>query len=255
MTDVTNMSSMSATRIALIYPELLGTYGDGGNAVVLARRLRWRGLQAEIVEVPAGEAVPAGCDVYLLGGGEDEPQVLAADGLRRNNALLRAAEAGAAILAVCAGYQVLGASFPAGKGVHDGLGLLDVETRRSFEPPDAPVPPRAVGDIVVEPFAELGLPLLFGYENHGGRTRPLPGGRGRPLGRVRLGLGDGTASGTDGWVDRHVVATYLHGPVLAQNPALADLLLTWVHGTLPPLDAPAEVQVLRSARARALDIA
>nr|MDT0665216.1 hypothetical protein [Micromonospora sp. DSM 115978] len=158
MTNVTRPPTESATRIALIYPELLGTYGDGGNAVVLAQRLRWRGLQAEIVEVPAGEAVPAGCDVYLLGGGEDEPQVLAADGLKQNNALAQAADAGAAILAVCAGYQVLGASFPTAKGVHDGLGLLDVETRRSFEPPEAPVPPRAVGDIVVEPFPELGLP-------------------------------------------------------------------------------------------------
>jgi CobQ-like glutamine amidotransferase family enzyme len=249
------VTNESATRIALIYPELLGTYGDGGNAVVLAQRLRWRGLPAEVVEVPAGEAVPAGCDVYLLGGGEDEPQVLAADGLRRNGALLHAAEAGAAILAVCAGYQVLGASFPAGEGVHDGLGLLDVETRRSFDPPGAPVPPRAVGDVVVEPFPEFGLPLIFGYENHGGRTRPLPGGRGRPLGKVRRGVGDGMSAGTDGVVDRHVVATYLHGPVLAQNPALADLLLTWVHGSLPPLDAPAEVAVLRAARARVLDVA
>ncbi|OAA25647.1 hypothetical protein UG55_102182 [Frankia sp. EI5c] len=243
----------SATRIALIYPELLGTYGDGGNAIVLAQRLRWRGLRAEIVEVPAGEVVPSDCDIYLLGGGEDEPQVLAADGMRRNRSLVRAVSGGAAVLAVCAGYQVIGTNFPAGEGrLHDGVNLIDVETRRSFDPPDAPVPPRAVGDIVVEPSPELGLPTLYGYENHGGRTRALPGASGIPLGSVRVGVGNGTPDRTDGLVDGRVIGTYLHGPVLAQNPALADLLLTWVHGPLAPLDGPREVGVLREARARAL---
>jgi CobQ-like glutamine amidotransferase family enzyme len=245
----------SATRIALIYPELLGTYGDGGNAIVLRERLRWRGLSAEVVSVPAGEPIPAGCDLYLLGGGEDEPQTLAAEGLRRNNAIQRAVEGGAVVLAVCAGYQVIGQSFPAGGKIYDGLGLVGVETRRSFDPPDAPVPPRVVGDIALEPHPSLRLPTVLGYENHGGRTRPLPGARGVPFGKVLVGLGNGIDEGTDGMVDRTVIGTYLHGPVLAQNPALADLLLTWVHGPLPPLSGPPEVEALRAARVRALQLA
>jgi lipid II isoglutaminyl synthase (glutamine-hydrolysing) len=250
------MSGESATRIALVYPELLGTYGDGGNATVLERRLRWRGLPAEIVSVPAGEPVPADCDVYLLGGGEDEPQVLACESMRRSGGLRRAVSAGAVLLAVCAGYQVIGESFPGSDGQqHEGLGLIDVETRRSFDPPGSPVPPRIVGDIVVDPDDDLGLPPLFGYENHGGRTRPLPGGHGRPLGQVLRGAGNGIPEGTDGIIDGRVVGTYLHGPLLAQNPALADLLLTWVHGTLPALNGPPETDILRAARARALDVA
>lgn len=250
------MTGESTIRIALVYPELLGTYGDGGNAMVLARRLRWRRLPVEVVPVPAGEPVPQGCDIYLLGGGEDEPQVLAAVGLRRDRSLDRAAAAGAVILAVCAGYQVLGHTFPGADGaLHDGLGLLDVETRRSFDPPDQPVPPRAVGDLVVDPDRTLGLPVLLGYENHGGRTARVRGGRGRPLGTVRSGVGNGTPDRSDGVIDGRVVATYLHGPVLAQNPAFADLLLTWVHGGLPVLHGPAEAQILRKARMRALDVA
>jgi CobQ-like glutamine amidotransferase family enzyme len=245
----------STTRIALIYPELLGTYGDGGNAIVLSQRLRWRGLSAEIVSVPAGEPVPAGCDIYLLGGGEDEPQTLAAEGLQRGGAIARAVSGGAAVLAVCAGYQVIGASFPAGGKIYDGLGLLGVETRRSFDPPDAPLPPRVVGDIVLDPDPSLRLPTVLGYENHGGRTRPLPGARGVPFGRVRLGLGNGIADGTDGLVDGTVLGTYLHGPLLAQNPAVADLLLSWVHGSLAPLPGPPEVDALRAARLRALQVA
>jgi CobQ-like glutamine amidotransferase family enzyme len=245
----------SATRIALIYPELLGTYGDGGNAIVLRERLRWRGLSAEVVSVPAGEPIPAGCDLYLLGGGEDEPQTLAAEGLRRNNAIQRAVEGGAVVLAVCAGYQVIGQSFPAGGKIHDGLGLVGVETRRSFDRPDAPVPPRVVGDIALDPHPSLRLPTVLGYENHAGRTRPVPGARGVPFGKVLVGLGNGIEEGTDGMVDGTVIGTYLHGPVLAQNPALADLLLTWVHGPLPPLSGPPEVEALRAARVRALQLA
>jgi CobQ-like glutamine amidotransferase family enzyme len=245
----------SATRIALIYPELLGTYGDGGNAIVLAQRLRWRGLQAEIVNVPAGEPVPDSCDVYLLGGGEDEPQVLAAEGLRQNTAIARAVTGGAVVLAVCAGYQVIGESFPSDGKVFSGLHLLDIETRRSFEPPNVADPPRAVGDIVVDPHPSLELPVLLGYENHGGRTRPLPGARGIPLGTVRRGIGNGIPDHTDGIVSGRVIGTYLHGPVLAQNPDLADLMLSWVHGRLRPLDRPRECGALRAARIRALDAA
>ena len=44
-------ASESAVRVGLVYPELLGTYGDRGNAVVLVQRLRWRGHAAELVEV------------------------------------------------------------------------------------------------------------------------------------------------------------------------------------------------------------
>ncbi len=245
----------SATRIALVYPELLGTYGDGGNALVLATRLRWRGLEAEVVSVPAGASVPEQCDVYLLGGGEDEPQVLAVDGLREGAAMARAVDAGAVVLAVCAGFQIVGQSFPGSDGrLYDGVGLLPVETRRSFAGPGEPVPPRAVGDIVVDVDPDLGIPALLGYENHGGRTRPLEGAAGQPLGTVRQGIGNGTSDRAEGWVVGRVLATYLHGPVLAQNPALADHLLRLVHPDLPDLDGPEDTEVLRRARLRALGV-
>ncbi|HSP38198.1 MAG TPA: glutamine amidotransferase [Frankiaceae bacterium] len=258
--EPTASGSPSATRIALVYPELLGTYGDGGNALVLSQRLRWRGLDAEVVSVPAGEPVPTSCDIYLLGGGEDEPQVLAAEGMRRGSSLLRAVEGGAMVFAVCAGFQIVGETFLGADGKqHDGVGLLGLETRRTFGGAGEPTPPRAVGDIVVEPEPEFGLPLLLGYENHGGRTRPTPDAPGRRLGVVRKGIGNGTPDRAEGHVadvgQGRVLATYLHGPVLAQNPALADLLLRWVQPDLPELAGPAEAERLRSVRLRALDVA
>jgi CobQ-like glutamine amidotransferase family enzyme len=54
-------------RIALVYPELLGTYGDGGNALVLGERARRRGIEVEVLSVAIGDDVPD-ASLYLLGG-------------------------------------------------------------------------------------------------------------------------------------------------------------------------------------------
>jgi CobQ-like glutamine amidotransferase family enzyme len=229
--------------IALVYPDLLGTYGDGGNAVILAQRLRWRGIAAEIVEVRAGQPLPASCDLYVLGGGEDAPQALAADQLALDRPLHRAVEGGAVVLAVCAGLQVLGHSFLISGGrERPGLGLLDCATGRTTGT-------RAVGEIVVEPDPALGLPTLSGYENHGGVTDLGP--TGQPLGSVVAGIGNGDGTGREGIVSGKVLGTYLHGPVLARNPALADLLLGWAVGPLAPLD-DTEAETLRAERLSAV---
>ena len=225
--------------IALLYPELLGTYGDGGNAMVLVQRLRWRGIPAEIVDVTAGEPIPRSCHIYLMGGGEDGPQALAVRELRASRALKSAVDGGAAVLAVCAGYQLLGRQFlgPDGRP-HAGLGLLDCATDRG---PGA----RRVGELVVEPEESFALPTLTGYENHAGITDLGPAVE--PLGRVVVGHGNDHGDGTEGAVSGRIVGTYLHGPVLARNPALADLLLSWVVGEVAPLEDP-EVEALREER-------
>jgi len=233
----------SAVRVALLFPDLLGTYGDGGNALVLTRRLSWRGLAVETVVVAAGEVVPDSCDLYVLGGGEDGPQVEATRELEAQGGLHRAVDQGASVLAVCAGMQILGHRFPdIGGTPRPGLGLLDCETVRV----DAP---RAVGELLVTPDADWGLPLLTGFENHGGRTRLGP--TARRLGAVEVGEGNG--SGDEGVVNGKVLGTYLHGPVLARNPALADLVLGWVVGEpLAPLpEADADAEALRRVRIRA----
>jgi CobQ-like glutamine amidotransferase family enzyme len=236
----------STLRIGLVYPELLGTYGDRGNAVVLVQRAVWRGIGAEVVEVPAGAAVPDSLDVYLLGGGEDDAQHAAAAGLRDSKAaLVRAHAGGAVVLAVCAGFQLVGHRYCAADGsLIDGIGLLDAETPAGQG--------RLIGEVVVEPrasehWAGDPLPQLSGFENHGGRTVLGPGVE--PLGRVVAGV-DGDTGRVDGALAARLVCTYLHGPVLPRNPALADRLLTWVLGELPPLDTELEDR-LRAERLHA----
>ena len=233
------MAEVSAVRIALVYPDLLGTYGDSGNAIILSERLRWRGYDADVVAITAGEQVPDSCDLYVLGGGEDLPQVLAASQLGAGRPLHRAVQHGAAVLAVCAGLQILGNSFAGTDGrEHPGLGLLDCRTRLGRR--------RAVGELVVEPDTGLDLPTLTGYENHGGVTGLGPDAR--PTGMVRTGVGNG--DGTDGVVAGCIWATYMHGPVLARNPLLADRILASVGGSLAPLDDH-ESEALRAERLRA----
>ena len=143
--------------VAVVFPELLGTYGDGGNVTVLRQRLLWRGVAPEFVTVGLADPVPSGCDLYLLGGGEDDAQAHALAALRRSPGLTVAVEGGATVLAVCAGLQMLGSSITGRDGtVQDGLGLLDADTSHRAT--------RAVGDVVATASPELGLGQLDGGE-------------------------------------------------------------------------------------------
>jgi CobQ-like glutamine amidotransferase family enzyme len=230
---------MRPLRLVWVYPDLLSTYGDRGNLLVLERRARLRGLPVEVAEVHADQPVPRDGDIYLMGGGEDLPQTLATRRLQADGGLREAVSRGAVLFAVCAGYQMLGVEFGGADDVPvAGLGLLDIRSGRGEQ--------RAVGEIVAEVDPALNVPTLTGFENHQGITRLGP--RARPLARTTLGTGNG--DGTEGAYAGRVLGTYLHGPVLVRNPGLADLLLAWAAGQLPPLQAADEewTQRLREQR-------
>ena len=225
-------------RIGLVLPDVMGTYGDGGNAVVLRQRLRLRGIAAEIVELTLADPVPDSLDFYTLGGAEDYAQRLATRHLLRHRGLQRAVDRGAPVLAVCAAIQVLGHWYETSAGERvEGVGLLDVTT--------SPQPARTIGEVVSTPLVDGLTEPLTGFENHRGGT--VLGAGARPLGAVVTGAGNRLGDGFDGAVQGSVVATYLHGPCLARNPELADFLLSRVLGPLPPLNLP-EVELLRRER-------
>lgn len=235
-------------RVAVVFPDLLGTYGDGGNGLILTRRAQWRGHEAELLQAPSDRPLPE-ADIYCLGGGEDGPQVRAAQALIQDGTLARRAGEGAVVLAVCAGFQVVGRHFPGADGEpHEGVGLLDIETVKGGGT-------RAVGEVIAEAAAHLGvpeLPTLTGFENHGGRTTLGEGTV--PLARVTAGVGNGgdDGEGTEGAVAGRIVGTYLHGPALARNPALADLLLSWALGVGVAELAPLNDEAAESLRAERL---
>jgi CobQ-like glutamine amidotransferase family enzyme len=211
-------------RIALVYPELLGTYGDGGNALVLGERARRRGIEVDVLSVGIGDDMPD-ASLYLLGGGEDGPQRLGADLLRESSFASRVRD-GKYVLAVCAGLQILGTSFAVeGDDEYEGLGLVQAVTRRGLT--------RAVGELLVRRDRDV----LVGFENHGGRTELGPGVE--PFGLVERGRGnDGVV---DGYRTPTIWASYAHGPALAMNPWLADEILARVlDRELDPLDSVAD---------------
>lgn len=229
--------------VVLVYPDVLGTYGDRGNAAALVHRARARGMRCRVLRVGVRDPLPVDADIYLIGGGEDSAVVAAAARLRHSHALDRAARNGAAIFGVCAGFQMLSAEFSGPDGVrHDGAGLLDVTCGRLEGP-------RAVGEVLCESAESLDMGFLTGFENHQGDARLGPDAR--PLGLLVRGVGNGDGR-TEGAMQGRVIGTYLHGPALVRNDGLADHLLQLVCGPLPQLDDELVQQLRRERRASAL---
>ena len=233
--------------IAWLYGTKMNIYGDRGNVLALERRARWRGIAVETREIGLGEPIPADIDVFFFGGGQDQEQVAVSADLRgaKGEAIKSAVEDGAALLAVCGGYQLLGHEYrPHDAEPLPGIGLFDLVSEAG--------PERFIGNVVVEtPFGEL-----VGFENHSGLTHLAPGQE--PLGRVRVGRGNNGKDGTEGAIRGHAVGCYLHGSLLPKNPRFADWLLAAGlgrrHGPveLPPLDDTHELAAHATAVDRAL---
>lgn len=232
--------SESTLRIGLVLPDVMGTYGDSGNALILRQRARMRGIDAEIIQITLDDEVPDSLDVYTLGGAEDFAQRLATRHLTRSPGLQRAAAAGRPVLAICAAIQVLGHWYETAAGERvDGISLFDLTT--------APQKTRSIGELITDPLLPGLTQPLSGFENHRGAS--TLGSAAQPLARVRHGVGNGAGDGTEGVVTGSVIGTYMHGPALARNPELADFLLARAMGTesLAPLKLP-EVDRLRTER-------
>jgi CobQ-like glutamine amidotransferase family enzyme len=202
--------------VAHLYPDYLNIYADRGNIAVLAARAAARGHELEVRPVSVGDAVPAGeADLFYVGGGQDREQALvAADLAGKADALREAAAGGAAVLAVCGGYQLLGRFYRDRAGVElPGIGLLPLHTVAGER--------RMIGDVLLD-CAWAGR-TLAGFENHGGRTFLDEGAE--PLGRVLAGFGNDGESGYEGCRAGRVYGTYLHGPLLPRNGWFADRVL------------------------------
>jgi lipid II isoglutaminyl synthase (glutamine-hydrolysing) len=242
---------VTAVRLCHLYPGEMNIYADRGNIAVLERRLAWRGMGLEVAEVGLGDSVrPGAHDLYYLGGGQDRDQAVVAEDLVATKAapLREAIEGGAAMLAVCGGFQLAGHGYTGADGSRmPGVALLDLDTVAG--------PTRLIGNLVIEAELEGDRRTLVGFENHAGRTRL--GAAARPLGRVVHGHGNNGEDGFEGAVQARVIGTYLHGPLLPKNPWLADRLIAWAleHRTgarpaLAPLDDRLEEAAHRTAVAR-----
>ena len=235
-------------RLLALYPDQMNIYADRGNILFLRRRCEWRGIGFAYAAGGPGDALDSSAhDLIYIGGGQDRDQQLVAADLARTkrDGLVAAVEEGVVVLAVCGGYQLLGHSYQVGSERLPGLGLADLETVREEGE-------RLIGNVAIE--ARLGPDdhTIAGFENHGGRTRLGAGAT--PLGRVLKGHGNNGRDGHEGVRRLNMFGTYLHGPLLPKNSALADYLIALALGRrqgsaadLAPLDDALEAQAHASA--------
>lgn len=227
-----------------LYPDQMSLYGDMGNIITLKYRLSKMGWQVIYQSIGLDQNLPQQTDFYFLGGGQDKEQILIfKDLLTKKTRLQDDLEKGIGMLAICGGYQLLGESFLTSSGeMIQGLGILPIQT---VAPKNKE---RCVGNIVLKCLIpELMGVQLIGFENHSGRTHFIQNlesnsqisspnseiiltknnriSQIKPLGQVLVGFGDNTDKIHEGCVWKNVVGSYLHGPILAKNPGLANWLL------------------------------
>jgi CobQ-like glutamine amidotransferase family enzyme len=212
-------------RIAWLYPDLMSTYGDRGNVIVLQKRCEWRGINAEVVPITleTGLTKLEECDLIFMGGAQDRQQKLAGeDFLKRKGPVVKTmVEKGIPALFVCAAYQFVGHSYKPYQGTSiPGAGIFDLYTTHPGDQAK-----RLIGNTVAEIInpPELAGQTIVGFENHGGHTELGP--TMKPLAKILYGGGNNGVDGYEGAVYKNSIGSYFHGPLLPKNPHIADWLI------------------------------
>lgn len=208
--------------IGWLYFDLMNTYGDRGNILILTERAKARDIHVTVKQLSLGSSGSdiGRCNLLFMGGAQDMQQsIVHKDLLGKKKYLVDAAMQGVPGLYVCGGYQLLGNYYVTpNKERIEGLGILDMYTLAGK------AEDRIVGDIVIEANLDnLADKTIIGFENHGGRT--FLGAEMQPFGQVVSGQGNNGQDKTEGIIYKKTIGTYLHGPILAKNPALADWLI------------------------------
>lgn len=210
-------------NIMWLYPDLMSTYGDRGNVMILKNRLLWRGIKANIVEISLGttDREFQKADIIFIGGAQDYAQeIINRDLLKRKKILRDLIESGTPGLFICGGYQFLGKHYvTAEQTIIRGLGIFDLFTTNSTHNSS-----RLIGKVSARILIpELKGEILTGFENHGGRT--FLSSNIKPLAKIISGFGNNGKDSTEGAVYKNAIGAYLHGPILANNPLLADYII------------------------------
>jgi CobQ-like glutamine amidotransferase family enzyme len=210
--------------IGWLYPQLMNTYGDRGNIIVLKKRCVWRDIEVEVKYLNEGYGVKelTACDLLFMGGAQDKQQQIVAQDLKKDKvkALSEMINDDIPGMYICGAYQFLGKYYKEADGtIIKGLSIFDLYTENPGEEVK-----RLIGNIAVDFIDEQKrLQTLVGFENHGGRT--YLGKDIKPLGHVVEGYGNNGDDKTEGAVYKNSFGSYMHGPILPKNPFLADLLI------------------------------
>ena len=212
--------------IGWLYPDLMSTYGDRGNIIVLEKRANWRGIKVIInkISLESSEEQIRKSDFIFMGGAQDKQQEIVNKDLlnKKGKALVEVLNKGKPGLFICGAYQFLGKYYKAADGtLIKGLAVFDLYT----ENPGLKYK-RLIGDLIIDaclPDDRKSLIRLVGFENHGGRTYLTD--QNCAFGRVVSGYGNNGKDKTEGIIYKNTIGTYLHGPLLPKNPQLIDFLI------------------------------
>lgn len=214
--------------IGWLYPDLMSTYGDRGNIIVLQKRCEWRGIKVKVekISLDTKYQILNTCDLFFMGGAQDREQEIVNKNLqkKKGNVLHKLIEGNTPGLYICGGYQFLGKYYKAADGTKiPGLGVFDIYTEHPGDQAR-----RLIGNIIIKPNLTTSYQLqatssLVGFENHGGRT--YLGKDVHPFAKVQKGYGNNGNDKTEGMIYKNSIGSYLHGPILPKNPELADWLI------------------------------
>ena len=212
--------------IGWLYPELMSTYGDRGNIMVLQKRCEWRQIEVRIerVSIETNANKLENCDLLFMGGAQDTQQEIVSRDLFENKGkvLKEKIESGTPGLFICGAYQFLGKYYKTADGkILPGLEVFPCYTENPGEKVN-----RLIGNVVAKPTYPFPLslePYLVGFENHGGRTYLED--ESMAFAKVVKGFGNNGKDRTEGILYKNSVGTYLHGPILPKNPEVADFLI------------------------------
>ena len=204
-------------NVAHLYGNLLNTYGDNGNILMMKYVGEKLGAKMTFDIVSVGDDFDKELyDIVFFGGGQDyEQSIVAKDLPSKRDAIGQFIQDNKVILAICGGFQLLGQYYIQANGVRiDGIGVMGHYTLNQENN-------RYIGDIKIhnEEFNET----YYGFENHNGRT--FLGEGERPLGKVVQGQGNNGEDQSEGVIYRNVFGSYFHGPILARNENLAARLI------------------------------
>lgn len=208
---------MMKLKICHLYGNLMNTYGDNGNVLMLQYIARQKGVKIETEIVSLDQPfVPEDYDIVFFGGGQDYEQLVVSRDLQgKADALKKYIENDGVFLAICGGFQLLGHYYINAKGVRlEGIGALDHYTLNQENN-------RFTGDITI--YDEETGATYQGFENHNGRT--FLGEGVQPLGIVKQGEGNNEKDDTEGARYKNVFCSYFHGPLLVRNPHLAERIV------------------------------
>lgn len=220
-------------KIGWLYPELMSTYGDRGNIIVLTKRCEWRGIGTQVINLNEGFSAKLlnDLDILFMGGAQDTQQGIVSKDftLDKIRSLKNKIENGTPGLYICGAYQFLGKYYKDADGTKiKGLGIFNLYTEHPGEEKE-----RLIGNIVIKANslwqianskitsdAPSSMRYAVGFENHGGRT--YLGKELKPFAEVVKGFGNNGEDKTEGVIYKNSIGTYLHGPILPKNPQIAD---------------------------------